>query len=453
MNLKSIKTNLQKTIRAKKFWLIVSSISIGYLLIAAIVTSSLLAGNTPTLTPAPPSLAQHSEASEASQPPVNGYSPIRENIEEDTGNFLRPPARTNVLIVGLDHARLADVIIVGSFERDTGEINLLSIPRDTFTQLPQHRIDNMTDNGLWVPGTLKINALRSLSRDFGPHFLKEQLSETLGLEIHYYVEMNLAAFRDIVDIIGGVEIEVPRRLHYYDPYQNLLIDIPAGTHQMDGRMAEHFVRYRDVDGDLGRINAQQRFMTQLFRQALRRESVMNDPVGLTRVALRNVDTNIGLDLFRYIPYIPNLDPNNIHTYMLPGEGGRINGISYFIPDSKRVPEVINRMFFGITPEPDEDALIQVIAHSGSNSRNAQISILNGTRVGGVARDIADRLHADGYNIAHVGVFSGSQENRTRINVREEGLGEDLLAYFADAVISVDPRIDFDIVIVVGRSEQ
>ena len=86
---------------------------------------------------------------------------------------------------------------------------------------------------------------------------------------------------------------------------------------------------------------------------------------------------------------------------------------------------------------------------------ATISVLNGTRIGGVASGVADRLYMLGYQIANIGLYTGSQEYRTRINVREEGMGEDLLDYFNNAIVRVDSGMsgDFDIVIIVGRSER
>ena len=440
----------------KKFFLIVCSISGVYLIVASVVTMSLLAETHAAYSVRNP----YTPSRQSAQTFVNGDIQRAASEDDEDDGILRPPSRTNVLILGVDHFNLADTIIVGSFERDTGNINLLHIPRDTFTQIPQERIDRMRENGIWVPanGILKINAMRSLGREFGVQYMQEQLAETLGIEFHYYVEINLQAFREVVDIIGGVEIEVPRRMFYHDPYQNLMIDIPAGMQVMDGRMAEGFVRYRGyAGGDITRINAQQQFMTQLFRQALRREAIMNDPVGLARVALNNVQTDIGLDLVRYIPYIGNLSPDRIFTYTLPGSERRVHGASYWIPDANYVPMVINRKFFGVCGEngAENEDEPQTVAARPQPSRNARISVLNGTQVGGVASGIADKLHMYGYQIAHVGVYNGSQEHRTRINVRDESLGEDLIGYFYDAVVRVDPRMsdELDIVIIVGRSEQ
>jgi hypothetical protein len=233
-------------------------------------------------------------------------------------------------------------------------------------------------------------------------------------------------------------------------------------------MAEGFVRYRATyaDGDMGRINAQQQFMTQLFRQALRRESVMQDPIGLARIAIRHVETDIGADLLRYIPYIPLLSPDRIFTHVLPGNpNARIHGISFFMPYSDQVPELINTIFFSpvepvevdeiFSPEPGTEEPVIYEAANVNSSRNARISVQNSTRVGGLGMNVADRLHMGGYpHIVQVGLYSNSQPYETIINVREEGQGHDLLEFFESAVIQVDTEIppDIDILIIVGRSE-
>ena len=440
----------------KKFLLIVIPVTSTYLLIACVVTISLLAGanasyslNNPYAPVFVPSTSPLANGNERDPSVV---------LAEDKDNtLLAGTSRTNVLILGIDEINLADVVIVGSIAWETGDVNLLHIPRDTFTQVPEERINRMRDNGLWFPasGIVNINAMRSLGRQFGVQYMQEQLSETLGIELHYYVEVSLVAFREVVDLLGGVEIEVPRRMFYHDPYQNLLIDIPAGTQILDGHMAEGFVRYRGYgDGDIGRISAQQQFMTQLFRQSLRRESIMSDPIGMARIALQHVQTDIGLGLFQYVPYIGNLSPDRIFTYTLPGQERRIHGSSFWVPDADRVPEIINRMFFGVVDEEEEHETLTVATFPRA-SLNAQIAVFNGTRIGGLATSVADSLHSSGYHVAHVGVYSGTQENRTHINVRNEGLGEDLMAYFENAIIRVDPEMssDFDIVIIVGHSER
>lgn len=281
---------------------------------------------------------------------------IPEHIVEDEGNFLRPPGRTNFIFIGLDNNSLADAIMVGTFYRDTGDIRLMSIPRDMYTHIPQHRLEQMRADGLRPPSSLKINAVRAFGgRVHGVSYLKAQLGEMLGVQFHYYIEVDLAAFRRIVDAIGGVTMYIPRRLQYEDPYQNLFIDIPAGYQHLDGNMAEGVVRFRSFPtGDLMRNTMQMEFMSQLMKQVLTREAIMNDPLALAGILINDVRTNIGiLELARYVPYIGRISADRINTFTLPGKALYRNGISWFIPNAEEVPGIVNQVFYA-NPEAEPE---------------------------------------------------------------------------------------------------
>jgi anionic cell wall polymer biosynthesis LytR-Cps2A-Psr (LCP) family protein len=82
--------------------------------------------------------------------------------------------------------------------------------------------------------------------------------------------IDFEALESIVDSVGGVEIDVPFDMIYSDPYQDLYIDIKAGLQVLDGKNAVDFVRYRAeyAEGDLGRIDAQKKFMSALFKKVI-----------------------------------------------------------------------------------------------------------------------------------------------------------------------------------------
>ncbi|MCL1986785.1 MAG: LCP family protein [Firmicutes bacterium] len=463
---------LDKRTVKKGFIIFICSVT-SYLILAAIVTMLLLARDNSVhiISTNNATFAQNSSnlpnvpSQNLPTPPTAIELPIIEETDEteETAEIeeLAIPARTNVLLLGIDNVGLADVIIVASFERESGEINLLSIPRDTYTLIPPERIANMRNDGVWVPNTgiVKINAVRSLGGpNHGIRYMQEQLAETLGIQFDYFVEINIRAFREIVDIIGGVEIEVPQAMNYHDPYQNLRINIPAGLHLMNGAMAEQFVRYRGyANADLGRINAQQQFMTQLFRQAMTRDALLSNPIGMIQILLQNVQTDIGLDLLNYIPYIGNLNPELIFTYTLPGEERRIQGSSFWLPDSALVPDVVNRMFHGIVnyEYANADLNVSYLAARPEGYQSARIAVLNGSNIGGVAMNVSNRLTMSGFNIDYVGPYTGPRRNQTYINVRDEKLGKAINRYFRNAVVNVDENLsdEFDIIIVAGRNEQ
>jgi len=265
----------------------------------------------------------------------------------DEGGLLRPPQRTNFLMVGLDNQLLTDALMVGTFYRDTGDIHLMSIPRDMYTIIPPHRLDQMREDGIRIPSPVKINAFRAFGgRERGIYYLKAQLGEMLGVHFHYYIEVELSAFRRIVDAIDGVQMYIPRRLVYEDPCQNLFIDIPAGMQHLNGEMAEGVVRFRSFPtGDLARNNIQMEFMSQLIRQALTREAIINDPLTLINIVLNDVRTNVGLEVVRYLPFVTNVSADSVTTFVMPGGGAYIGGVSWFMPNAQQLPEVINQVFF------------------------------------------------------------------------------------------------------------
>ena len=272
---------------------------------------------------------------------------IPPNIEENEGNLLRPPARTNFLFVGIDNNNLSDALMAGTFYRDSGEIRLLSIPRDMYTHIPEHRMEQMRADGLRPPSNLKINAVRAFGgRVHGMRYLQEQLSEMLGVHFHYYVEVELDAFRHIVDAIGGVTMHIPKKFYYTDPAQGLVINIPAGYQHLDGQMAEGVVRFRSFPtGDLMRNTTHMEFMTQLIQQILTRESIMNNPLALAKVIMNDVQTNAGIiDIPRYLPYFNNVNADSVKTFTMPGAPVYRNGVSWFIPDAA-LPEVISQVFY------------------------------------------------------------------------------------------------------------
>ena len=183
------------------------------------------------------------------------------------------------LVLGTDQAAgLTDSIFLVTLNKTEKNARILQIPRDTYA--------NYTPKDY-----KKINgALHAL----GEQGLKQRLAEALGVPIHYFVVLDLSCMRRMVDAIGGVELCIPQDLEYSDPAQGLGIHLLAGTHHLDGAMAEHFVRYRAgyVNADLGRLDAQKLFL-QAFAQKCRSLTVAQ-LLRVTSVALTMLQTDLSL---------------------------------------------------------------------------------------------------------------------------------------------------------------
>ena len=115
----------------------------------------------------------------------------------------------------------------------------------------------------------------------------------LGVPIHNYIVVKLSSFRNIVDALGGVEVDVKERMKYIDPsIGGVKIDIPPGKQHLDGKKAEEFVRYRGyADADIGRVKAQQEFMKALINKALRPATILKLPK-IIDIVQQNVETDI-----------------------------------------------------------------------------------------------------------------------------------------------------------------
>jgi anionic cell wall polymer biosynthesis LytR-Cps2A-Psr (LCP) family protein len=278
----------------------------------------------------------------------------------------------------------------------------------------------------------------------------------LGVQFQYYVMIDIPTFKKIVDALGGVWMEIPNiingGIYYSDPEQGLEIALPAGMMYLDGDKAEQLVRYRHdyANGDLGRNAVQIEFITQLVRQAMTREAIMNDPISLINTLLNDVRTNLGADIIKYTPYIPKFSGENIKTFTLPGTGPTINGVSYFLPDPEALPNVVNEVFYAVT----ESKTAAADGDEGKQTSSLRIQVLNATRVAGLASTLSDTLRYNGYNVVNIDTYTGSRQSATRILARNELDGAELLPYFKKAEVALDGNIpsEYDIVIIIGQSE-
>ena len=184
-----------------------------------------------------------------------------------------------------------------------------------------------------------------------------KVRELTGLPIHYFVSLKMDGFVNVIDILGGVEIDVPNinnrgGMFYNDPTPGgARINIPTGRQTLNGQDALGFVRFRTYpDGDLGRIRAQQEFITALVEQHLNIGTLTN----INRIFVQmyeNVRTNfVAVDLLNYAILLRGIDPENIQTFQLPGGGGYVGAISYFIPNLRQIETLINEEFLLRVPE-------------------------------------------------------------------------------------------------------
>jgi LCP family protein required for cell wall assembly len=223
---------------------------------------------------------------------------------------------------------LSDVILLIRFDPRNNQINMLSIPRDTRTEIEGY-------------GLRKINAANRLG---GAPLSAKTVSNLLeNIDIHGYVRINVLGVGKLVDALGGVTVNVPKDLKYQDDSQHLYINLKAGEQHLDGDKALQFLRFRnDGRGDIGRIERQQLLMQALIQQALNPATLARSPIILGTIK-DNIDTNLTLDsLLTLVNFGIQTNRSNIQMLTLPGRvsNGREFNASYWLPDEEEIRKLV-----------------------------------------------------------------------------------------------------------------
>lgn len=258
----------------------------------------------------------------------------RTNDGKDAGTTRVAGSRINILLMATDKGgMLTDTIMFASFNKKTEQLNIMSVPRDTRVKL---------GNGFG-----KINSAYGMGeKDKRQEFAISKVTELIGMPVNYYVVINPKAFRNIIDILGGVEINVPQRMYYVDPTQDLIIDLYPGKQVLNGAKAEQFCRFRSgyASADLGRIDAQQMFVKELFKQKLTPKYLGKVDEIFDEIS-KNLDTNVEIsDVFNLLPLVKAMTGDSINTYRLPGGPATISNASYYICDREETDKLINDVF-------------------------------------------------------------------------------------------------------------
>lgn len=258
---------------------------------------------------------------------------ITRHLDKPTGE------KVNILMMGLDEDKTrADTIMIVSVNPEANSVRLLSVPRDT----------QVTVSGKII----KINSVMAYQRR--EELMIEKLREITGMPIHYYAEIDFEGFKRVVDLLGGVDYNVPYNMNYDDPTQNLHIHLRAGMQHLDGQAAHDFVRFRHNNGgsapgeyalgDQGRISAQQNFLKELVRQKLQPQYITKAPE-LIREIYQYVTTNFTVaDALKYIGMLETINADTLQTFILPGEAKYDHSLWYYIYDAEKTRELVHTEF-------------------------------------------------------------------------------------------------------------
>ena len=259
---------------------------------------------------------------------------------EPTGVFPKDPV-TRILLLGCDRASgLADSILLVTVNEEEKQTTILQIPRDTYAEYTQK--DYKKING----------ALATL----GESGIKDFFSSALGVPIHYFAVVKLDLFCKIVDAVGGVDVDVPQKMEYHDPAQDLHISLHSGKQHLNGQAAEHFVRYRAgyVNADLGRLDAQKLFLRAFAKKC--RELNATDYLRLAAASLTGLQTDIGIgDAVRLGNVLRACNPEAVPMQTLAGQAVKgQSGAWYYVLNRDGACRQINELTYPAHPIHPED---------------------------------------------------------------------------------------------------
>lgn len=359
------------------------------------------------------------------------------------------PINKTLAVFGVDEdGYRTDVIFVVNYNSESGKTRVISIPRDTRVEWSEDQQERMEAIKGYSVSVSKINEMTSyVGMDYINEFTVPEIEEILDIQIDNYVIITIDAFKQIVDAIGGVEVDVPvldgDGLHYDDNSQGLHIHLDPGVQVLNGEQAEGLVRFRKgyAEGDVGRIKTQQLFL-EAFAKKVTSPQIITKIPSIINTLLNTVSTDVKLtEVSGYLPYLKSFDTGNVSFNIIPGEGQYIGNKSYFIVDEAAMPSFIDEVF---NDQPtEEDGAVEI-------NQTVSIEVLNSTGIAGAAGKAKENLEMDGYSVHEIGNYSEGLLQNTMIYANAESLAKQFLAYYPNAEIEVDTDMNYDIKIVLGN---
>ncbi len=286
--------------------------------------------------------------------------------------------RVNVLLLGVNEG-MTDTIMVGSYNMDTQTVDIISVPRDTYYYRKGYGANTAFQ---------KINAIYHTD-GIGP--LAEAVSSLLyGMPLHYYAIVEYQDIRKVMDVVGGIQVEIPFHMKYQDttPGYELYIDIPAGLQTIDSSNVIEFLRFRHTnpfyaaqgyksydDQDLQRIQAQQNFVKLFIGKCLK----LNNLLDVVKFALNEVESDIDYAMAVKVATkaMKGLNADSIKSYTVPGTGF-FNELWFMQNDAVGTYELLE-VVFGlktpdgeVIPEDKEEPDTTVVIEPGSRIRLVEV---------------------------------------------------------------------------------
>jgi LCP family protein required for cell wall assembly len=339
-----------------------------------------------------------------------------------------PGERINILLVGIDRrggtgwGYRTDTIIILTVDPVNKTAGMLSIPRDLQLSIPENGDDRINTANVWgyeydYPGG-------------GPALLKRTIESAFGITLDYYVMADFKAFVEIIDTMGGIDVNVPTELHDTkypdprpgDPYAFKTIHFDPGWQHMDGERALKYARSRMSTSDFDRAKRQQMILVAIRDQALNLNLLPKLPT-LAATLANNVKTDMTMDeMVELAPLAPQIDTANLKQAVLEKPlvyaFRREDGAAVQLPKWDLINPVIDDLFAAPQAAPVEPtptpaptvpptptptlAPVEIQGLQELAGESARIAIQNGTAQQNYAAHVAASLMEQGFQVVEFG---------------------------------------------------
>ena len=306
--------------------------------------------------------------------------------------------KLRVLVMGLDEnwdekdqmytsATRSDTMMGVNIDLASHQIAIVSIPRDLWVHIPKS-------------GYGKINEAIA---DAGPYRAEKTVVDNLNMPpFDNYLVLKINATKNLVDAIGGLDVNVEKNMDYDDSWGHLHIHLKKGPQHLNGEQVVGYVRFRhDPEGDYGRMRRQRQVINDLVKR-------VKDPMIITKLGYLvglfqdNIRTDMSYDKLFYLALaLRDETPSMVHTTQLPVLEGFTAGQSVLFYDAANGRQLVQKyMVVGFGGEFDPST-VHVTVHNGSGQP-------------GAASAMADYLRQRGFTIVSTGNAASFNNARTRV---------------------------------------
>lgn len=240
----------------------------------------------------------------------------------------------NFLLLGVDERSgdvgRSDTIMMLSANLATKRIGLVSVPRDSRVDMIKY-------------GSTKVNHAYAYG---GITLAKQTIEKLLNVKADHYFVINFSAFKKIIDLLGGVDLDVEKDMYYRDDYDGengLIIDLQKGQQHLDAEKAIEYVRYRDEEGDIGRVKRQQKFLNAVLAKFTSPSTILKIP-SIIKEVRNSIQTDMSFaDMVEYLSFLKNGTDYETTAFMVPGSPQMIDDLSYWIVNYPKLHDELQAM--------------------------------------------------------------------------------------------------------------